>query len=403
MADQSNITTAALIVAAGRGTRAGSGEIPKQYQLIGGRPMLAHSVDAFVDHPSVDAVQIVIGSEDEALYRSIAPQSKRILPPITGADTRQGSVLAGLAALAAARQPDRILIHDAARPFVSTDLIRRVADALERADAAIPTLPITSTLKSQDSDDNVTATIPRDGLHAAETPQGFRFSMILAAHQQAMAKGLEFTDDAAIAEWAGIPVIAVPGEPANIKVTTPSDLVAAESRMTANALLATGDVRVGCGYDVHALVPGKEIVLGGVAIPHTHALSGHSDADAGLHALTDAVLGALADGDIGVHFPPSDPRWKGVSSDRFLADAASRVTARGGIISHLDLTLIAEVPKIGPHRDAMRKCIAEICGIGIERVGVQATTNEGLGYIGRGEGIAAHATATIRLPFRSLP
>jgi len=398
---QPDTTTAALIVAAGRGVRAGSGGLAKQYQLIGGRPVLIYCLEAFLDHPAIDSVQVVIGADDATQYGSLNPDREKLLPPVIGADTRQGSVLAGLTALAANQPPDRVLIHDAARPFASADLTTRVVNGLDDADAIVPTLPVTSTLKALDSEAKVTKTVPRDGLHTAETPQGFRFSTILAAQRKAASERRIFTDDAALAEWAGIPVVAVPGEIANVKLTSAADIAAADKRLASEAMLATGDIRVGAGYDVHAFGPGSEVMLGGVAIPHTHALIGHSDADVGLHALTDAVLGALADGDIGAHFPPSDARWKDVSSDRFLAEAARRVALRGGTIAHLDLTVIAEMPKIGPHRDAMRRRIAEICLIDIERVGVKATTSERLGFIGRGEGIAAHASATLRLPFRT--
>lgn len=394
--------TAALIVAAGRGTRAGIGEVPKQFQLIGGRAVLARTLDVFLAHPAVSAIQVVIGSGDAVQYESIAPHADHLLPPVVGGDTRQQSVFAGLKALAT-RAPARVLIHDAARPFADAALISAVAEALDDAYAIVPTLPVSSTLKMVDGNGRITGTVPRDGVHAAETPQGFRFDVILGAHRKAAAEGREFTDDAALTEWAGIPVRAVPGDPANIKLTTAADIAAAERRLAGEAMLRLGDTRVGIGYDVHALGPGGEVMLGGVAIPHVRGLVGHSDADVALHALTDAVLGALAEGDIGAHFPPSDPQWKGASSDRFLADAARRVAVRGGVIAHLDLTLIAEAPKIGPYRDAMRRRIAEICGIAVDRVAVKATTNEGLGFIGRGEGIAAQATATIRLPFGSTP
>jgi 2-C-methyl-D-erythritol 4-phosphate cytidylyltransferase/2-C-methyl-D-erythritol 2,4-cyclodiphosphate synthase len=249
------------------------------------------------------------------------------------------------------------------------------------------------------ADGAVGATIPREGLFAAETPQGFRYTTIRDAHERAAAAGVEVTDDAAIAEWAGVPVHSVAGEPDNVKLTTGDDIAAAERRLIAEAALADGEVHVGIGYDVHALGPGVEVMLGGVHIPHIRGLMGHSDADVVLHALTDAVLGALADGDIGMHFPPSDDRWKGVSSDRFLAFAAERVTARGGRIAHLDVTLVAEAPQVGPHRDAMRARIAAICGIRPDQVGVKATSNEGLGFIGRGEGMGATAIATLRLPY----
>jgi 2-C-methyl-D-erythritol 4-phosphate cytidylyltransferase/2-C-methyl-D-erythritol 2,4-cyclodiphosphate synthase len=236
-------------------------------------------------------------------------------------------------------------------------------------------------------------------LFAAETPQGFRFAAIFEAHERAAAAGLAFTDDAGVAEWAGIDVAVVDGEPGNVKLTTAADIAAADRRLTMGAAMAPGDTRVGSGYDVHALGPGDRVTLGGVAIPHGKGLVGHSDADVALHALTDAILGALAEGDIGVHFPPSDMRWRNASSDIFLADAVARVKARGGTIAHLDLVIIAEAPKIGPYRDLMRARIAGICGVGVDRVAIKATTNEGIGFIGRGEGIAAIATATIRLPW----
>jgi 2-C-methyl-D-erythritol 4-phosphate cytidylyltransferase / 2-C-methyl-D-erythritol 2,4-cyclodiphosphate synthase len=393
--------TAALIVAAGSGRRAGPDTPAKQYRVIGGRPVLAYSVDAFLAHSSVDAVQVVIGASDAAQYEALALHNRKLRPPVTGTDTRQGSVLAGLAALCE-NPPDRILIHDGVRPFVGADLISRVLDALDGADAAVPTLPVTSTLKAVYADGTVAATVPRERLHTAETPQGFRFAVILAAHARAASEGRRFTDDAAIAEWAGLPVRSVRGDGGNVKLTTAGDIAAADRRLLGERMLRLGDVRVGSGYDVHAFGPGSAVKLGGVAVPHTRALVGHSDADVALHALTDALLGALCEGDIGAHFPPSDRQWQGASSDRFLANAVRRVAARGGIIAHLDLTLIAEAPKVAPYRDAIRRRIAEICAVDVDRVAVKATTNEGLGFIGRGEGIAAHATATIRLPFGSL-
>ena len=263
----------------------------------------------------------------------------------------------------------------------------------------VPTVPVASTLKQVDGSGRVTATVPRDGLQAAETPQGFAFDAILAAHNKARDAAEQFTDDAAVAEWAGLPVVAVPGDPGNVKLTTSHDIDEANRRLTAESALALGDVRVGIGYDIHGFGAGFEIMLGGVPVPYRRGLVGHSDADVVLHALTDAVLGALGDGDIGEHFPPSDPQWAGVSSDRFLADAVARIAARGGMIGHLDVSIVAERPKLAPHREAMRARIAEICGIPIDRVGVKATTSEGLGFIGRSEGISAHAVATIRLPF----
>jgi 2-C-methyl-D-erythritol 4-phosphate cytidylyltransferase/2-C-methyl-D-erythritol 2,4-cyclodiphosphate synthase len=240
-------------------------------------------------------------------------------------------------------------------------------------------------------------------VQAAETPQGFAYAAILAAHEKAAAAGATFTDDAGVAEWAGIPVRVVPGETGNVKLTSPEDIVAADRRILADTALALGDIRVGTGYDVHAFGPGNEVMLGGVAIPHTRGVVGHSDGDVALHALTDAVLGAIADGDIGHHFPPSDPQWKGASSDRFLRFAAERVAARGGGIANLDVAIVTEGPRISGHRDAIRSRIASICGISPDRVGVKATTNENLGFIGRGEGLAAYATATVRLPFTDMP
>ena len=390
--------TAALVVAAGSGTRAGTGDVPKQYRMLQGKTVLRHSLDVLLAHPAIDNVLVVIARGDGRLYNATAPQHSRLLPSIVGGDTRQASVRNGLAALARAKA-DRVLIHDAARPFLSADLVSTVLAALDENEAVVPALPVANTLKSVDADGIVAATVSREGLFAAETPQGFRFGAIRAAHEQAAAAGLTFTDDAAIAEWAGIPVRVVPGEPANIKLTTAADIVEADRRMAAGTALARGDTRVGTGFDVHAFGPGTHVTLAGVSVSHTHGLVGHSDADVALHALTDAILGALAEEDIGFHFPPSDPQWRGASSDRFLAFAVERVAARGGTIAHLDLMIAAEAPKIAPHRRAMRERIAAICGIGIDRVAVKATTTEGLGFIGRKEGIAATATATIRLPF----
>lgn len=386
---------AVLVVAAGSGSRAGAG-LPKQYQPVGGVPVLARTLGLFLNHPAVDAVQVVIGEGQRDFYSAVAPIHPKLRPPTSGGATRQASVRRGLAALAAT-PPARVLIHDAARPFASGALIERVANA--DADAVVPVLPVSATLKRVEGE-TVTETVPRNAIYAAETPQGFRFDLIRDAHERAALAGLNFTDDAAVAEWAGARVRTVSGDPANIKLTTADDMAAADRRLTADAALALGDVRVGFGYDVHAFGPGDQVMLGGFAIPHTRGFVGHSDADVMLHALTDAVLGAIGDGDIGQHFPPSDARWRGASSDLFLADAVARVAARGGMVAHLDVTYLGEGPKVGPHRDAIRASIAAIAGIGIDRVGVKATTNEGLGFIGRGEGAAAHAVATIRLPFK---
>jgi 2-C-methyl-D-erythritol 4-phosphate cytidylyltransferase/2-C-methyl-D-erythritol 2,4-cyclodiphosphate synthase len=359
-------------------------------------------MDLFLGHSGVDRVIVVIGSGDSGAYHALAPDHDRLMPPVEGGEHRQDSVRNGLAALAGAG-PRRVLIHDAARPFASAALIDRVIAGFADAEAIVPVLPVSSTLKQVDGSGAVTATVAREGLAAAETPQGFVFDAIFAAHLKAATRAERFTDDAAVAAWAGIPVRAVAGDPANVKLTTAADIAAANRLLAGEEALRLGDVRVGVGYDVHPLGAGHQVMLGGVAIPHTRGLIGHSDADVVLHALTDAVLGALGDGDIGQHFPSSDPRWKDASSDRFLADAVARVAARGGRIAHLDVALVAEGPKIAPHRDAIRASIAAICGIAIGRVGVKATTSEGLGFIGRGEGVSAHATATVRLPFTEAP
>jgi 2-C-methyl-D-erythritol 4-phosphate cytidylyltransferase/2-C-methyl-D-erythritol 2,4-cyclodiphosphate synthase len=389
---------AAIIVAAGRGTRVAGSSVPKQYQELAGVSLLRRTLDSFLSDERVDHVLAVIHPEDAGRYASIAPQDSKLMKPVTGGSTRQASVLNGLEALVEV-SPDKVLIHDAARPFASGGLIGRVLAGLDGAEAILPVVPVASTLKRIHPDGTVGETVPRDGLAAAETPQGFRFAAIRNAHALAAAAGVAVTDDAAIAEWAGIAVMTVAGEPGNVKLTTAGDFAEANRRIAAEATLAMGEVRVGVGYDVHPLGPGVEVTLGGVKIPHTRGLIGHSDADVVLHALTDAVLGALADGDIGSHFPPSDEQWRGVSSDRFLAYAAQKVAERGGRIAHLDVSVVAEAPRIGPHRDAMRERIAAIAGIRPEQVGVKATTNEGLGFIGRSEGIAAYATATLRLPF----
>jgi len=394
------MTTAAIIVAAGRGTRVAGASVPKQYQMLGGIPVLRRTLDAFLAHDRIDHVVTVIHPDDSDRYASIASQHGKLMKPVDGGTTRQQSVLRGLAALDSAR-PEKVLIHDAARPFVSAALVGRVVDALADAEAVLPVVPVANTLKRMRRDGTVGETVPREGLAGAETPQGFRFAAIRDAHERAAAAGVEVTDDAAVAEWAGIPVHTVAGEIGNVKLTTAEDFAEAGRRLEGDAALAAGDVRVGVGYDVHALGPGDWVTLGGVQIGHTRGLVGHSDADVVLHALTDAVLGALADGDIGLHFPPSDERWRGASSDRFLAFAVERVAARGGRVAHLDVAVVAEAPKIGPHRDAMRARIAAIAGIRPDQVGVKATTNEGLGFIGRSEGIAAYATATIRLPFKA--
>jgi 2-C-methyl-D-erythritol 4-phosphate cytidylyltransferase/2-C-methyl-D-erythritol 2,4-cyclodiphosphate synthase len=384
---------AAVVVAAGRGLRAG-GEVPKQFRRIGGETMLSRTLSALLEVPRLAAVQPVIHPDDRDRYGSVGHDA-RILAPVFGGATRQASVRAGLEALAA-REPAIVLVHDAARPFASTQLIARAIEAAQATGAAVPGLPVADTVKTVDGENRVTHTLERASLRLIQTPQAFAFAPLMAAHRRAAAQGRDdFTDDAALAEWAGMTVAVFPGELGNSKITDPEDFARAE----AIAAAACGDVRTGTGIDVHAFGPGDAMMLGGVRIAHTQALSGHSDADVVLHAATDAILGALADGDIGAHFPPSDPRWRGASSDRFLAFAVERVAARGGLIAHLDITVVCEAPKIGPHRDAMRAAIARIAGLDITRVAVKATTSEKLGFTGRGEGIAAYATATVRLPW----
>jgi 2-C-methyl-D-erythritol 4-phosphate cytidylyltransferase/2-C-methyl-D-erythritol 2,4-cyclodiphosphate synthase len=382
----------ALVVAGGRGIRAGGG-VPKQYRRIAGHSILARSLRPFLDHPSVDKVAAVIHPDDRTLYDRAVGDSAKLLPPIEGGAERQESVRLGLEALAASDSPKLVLIHDAVRPFVTSGLIGRVLAGLAENPAILPALPVSDTLKRAGSDLTVETTLPRNDIYAAQTPQGFHFAAILEAHRQAAASGAAVTDDAAIAEQAGIPVRIVEGDVANRKLTSMEDISIADQQ-----LAAAMETRVASGYDVHAIGPGDHIMLGGVRIPHDRSLVGHSDADVVLHALTDAILGTIADGDIGSHFPPSDASLKDASSDRFLAEAVALLEARGGTITHLDATIIAEAPKIGTHRDAMRTRIAEICKIPVGSVSVKATTNEGLGFLGRGEGIAALATATVRLP-----
>jgi 2-C-methyl-D-erythritol 4-phosphate cytidylyltransferase / 2-C-methyl-D-erythritol 2,4-cyclodiphosphate synthase len=386
------VKTAALIVAAGRGVRAATPK-PKQYVAMGGIPVLARTLGVFLGDPRIDLVQVVIGAGDECNYAdAIAGLSgPKLLAPVTGGETRQASVCNGLDALKPHR-PDQVLIHDGVRPYVSGDIIDRVIDALREAPGAIAAIPVSDTLKQAGPDGRIAATVDRAGIWRAQTPQGFRFADILAAHEAAAAAGrLDLTDDAATAEWAGLPVALVLGSEANRKLTTAEDL-----QMAANPGSAA-DVRTGSGFDVHRLVAGDHVWLCGIRIPHTQTLEGHSDADVALHALTDALLGAIGDGDIGEHFRNTDARWKGAASHVFLTDALARVRARGGTVSNVDVTILCEAPKIAPHRDAMRRRIADLLALDLSRVSVKATTTEGLGFTGRREGIAALATATVVL------
>jgi 2-C-methyl-D-erythritol 4-phosphate cytidylyltransferase/2-C-methyl-D-erythritol 2,4-cyclodiphosphate synthase len=379
--------TAILIVAAGKGERAGMGT-PKQYAPLLGQPMLRRAVEAFAGRRDI-FIQVMIAPGQEAQYGAATTGLDLPAPAIGGA-TRQESVRRGLEALAGAAA-DFVLIHDAARPLVSPRLIDDVIAALEAgADAAIPLLPVRDTLRKQENGKWIT--VPRKELLRAQTPQGFRFAAILKAHRDHAAH--EVTDDMALAELAGLKIVAVPGEEINMKVTNAEDFAMAEALLSARL----GEARTGSGYDVHRFVPGDHIWLCGVKIPHDFALEGHSDADAGLHALTDAILGAIGEGDIGQHFPPQDERWRGAPSSKFLDHAAGLVRAKGGAIVHCDVTIICERPKLSPHREAMRAKIAEILRLDISRVSVKATTTEGLGFIGRREGLAAQAIATVRLP-----
>jgi len=379
----------ALVVAAGRGERLG-GDVPKQYQIVGGQPLLRHTVSRFVDHPRVDAIRVVIHPDDRPRYQS-AVAGLPVLEPVAGGATRQESVCRGLESLTEGN-PRHVLIHDAARPSVPGPLIDRVLDALGAHDGAVPGLQLTDTLKRAGSDGTILNTVDRSGLWRAQTPQGFAFQAILQAHRAAVG-GPELTDDAAVAEAASLTVSLVEGDAGNVKVTTADDL----ERLVASPNSAP-ETRVGSGYDVHRFGPGDHVMLAGIVISHDRGLEGHSDADVVLHAATDAILGAVGAGDIGDHFPPSDPQWKGAASEVFLRHAASMVAAAGGRIVNLDVTVICERPRVGDYRTAMVENIASILGTDARRVSVKATTTERLGFTGRGEGIAAQATAAIAIP-----
>jgi len=379
--------TLALIVAAGRGHRLG-GDLPKQYRDLGGQPLLRHSVRRFLDHPAVDGVRVAIHPDDRALYDA-AVQGLDLPAPVPGGATRQDSCRLALESAASA-PPRFVLIHDAARPFPPAAAIDDALAALDAHDGAVVAVPVVDTLK-RETGGLVAETVDRAGLWRAQTPQAFRYDAILEAHRAAIGDNL--TDDAAVAERAGLGLVFVTGSEDNFKVTTEDDLRRAGRLAGAAARICTGS-----GFDVHRLGDGDHVWLGGVRIPHDRGLIGHSDADVALHALTDAILGAIAAGDIGSHFPPSDPQWKGASSDIFLGHAGLLVHERGGSIDSLDLTVICEAPRLGPHRDAMVARIAGILDLPADRVSVKATTTERLGFTGRGEGIAAQAVATVRLP-----
>ncbi len=399
-------TTAALIVAAGRGVRVG-GPLPKQYRPLAGRAVLGHSVRRFAAHPGVDRVRVVIDPSDRPLYDdamrgSVDTGAGKLLAPVAGGASRQESVLRGLESLADV-PPDLVLIHDGARPLVPAAVIDGALAALAGHEGALPALAVSDSLKRAAPGEAVVAgSVPREGLWRAQTPQGFRYAAILAAHRSAA--GGTLTDDAAVAESAGLGVALTAGDEDNLKITTERDfaraerILAADDGRSARAAEAAFETRVGMGFDVHRFGPGDHLMLCGVAVPHESGVIGHSDGDVGLHAIVDAILGALAAGDIGTHFPPSDEAWRGADSAGFAAHALALLGERGGRLCHVDVTLICERPRIGPHRAAMLARLSALLGLDESRISLKATTTERLGFAGRGEGIAAQALATVRLP-----
>jgi 2-C-methyl-D-erythritol 4-phosphate cytidylyltransferase / 2-C-methyl-D-erythritol 2,4-cyclodiphosphate synthase len=393
---------AVIIVAAGNGLRAG-GSVAKQFQLLARQPVLAHTLTAFLDLKRFSHIVVITGTTQKAAFEAVLADLKaenraQNIIRVDGGTSRQSSVKAGLEHLAITGFDGTVLIHDGARPFVSSALIERAITAASHHGAAIPALPLTDTIKRIERAEGVdtqviAATLPRESLRSVQTPQAFVFKLILDAHRAVATTGVEVTDDASIIEATGGKVVVFPGEPDNIKLTHAEDFTAARLRLEGRML-----TRVATGYDVHAFTTGDHVWLGGIRIAHDQGVLAHSDGDVVLHALTDALLGVCSEGDIGTHFPPSDPQWRGASSDRFLAFAVMRIRARGGIIDHLDISIICEAPKIGPRRAAMITRIAQIAGIAEDQVSLKATTSEKLGFIGRREGLAAFATATIRLP-----
>lgn len=400
---------AALVVAAGRGIRIGGGT-PKQYRRVGGRAVLTRTLAALAGHDGIARIQPVIAADAAAFYRECLADldpvhREKIAAPVAGGATRQLSVRAGLDALERAGGPALVLVHDAARPFVDGALIDRALAAGRAHGAAVPGIAVTDTIKRVEvlapGIGRVVETPAREALRAVQTPQAFAFPLLVDAHRRANEAGLDgFTDDGALAEWAGLPVVVFEGDVANRKITQAADLIEADRSFSESegSTMTTYVTRLGTGFDVHAFTQGDHVWLGGVKIPADRGVLAHSDGDVALHALTDALLGAIADGDIGTHFPPSDEQWRGASSDRFLAHAVGLVRARGGRIDHLDVTVLAEAPRIGAHREAIRARIAEICGVPLSAVSIKATTTEKLGFVGRAEGLAAQAAATIRLP-----
>ncbi|TVQ55864.1 MAG: bifunctional 2-C-methyl-D-erythritol 4-phosphate cytidylyltransferase/2-C-methyl-D-erythritol 2,4-cyclodiphosphate synthase [Rhodobacteraceae bacterium] len=384
------MTTAALIVAAGRGRRAGDGP-PKQYRPIGGRAVVARTLERFLAAPCIDRIAVVLHPDDRALFGEAIRHTaiSKPLAVVDGGAERADSVRLGLEALAD-DPPAKVLIHDAARPFVSDRVIAAVVAALDEHPGACASIPIVDALR-READGACGPLIPREGVWRAQTPQGFRFDAILAAHRAN--DDPRAPDDAEIARRAGLPVALVESEADNFKITRPGDFERAERLLRAEA--PTMETRFGTGFDVHRFGPGDHVMLCGVRVPHERGFVAHSDGDVALHALTDAVLGALALGDIGRWFPPSDPEWRGASSDRFLRHAVDLAAERGFRVVNLDVTLLCERPKIGPHAEAMRARVAEIAGVDVARVSVKATTTEGLGFTGRAEGIAAQAAAAL--------
>ncbi len=395
------IRTAAVIVAAGRGERAGqSTEGPKQYRRIGGQAVLTHTLRTFLACEQISPVVVVIHADDHDLYHAVLKHAEidaARIRLVTGGPTRQESTRLGLLALCD-DAPDYVMIHDGVRPFITQDLLKRIMIALHPQTGVLPALAVSDTLKQAGGDALVTKTVPRAGLFAAQTPQSFPFAPILDAHNAAFALGrTDFTDDAAIAEWQSIPVRVVEGSADNTKITWAKDIEMADQRLRQD-MVVFPDIRTGNGYDVHSFEPGDHVWLCGVKIPHDFKLNGHSDADVALHALTDALLATRGAGDIGTHFPPSDPQWKGAASRQFVEFAVKTVREAGGRIANADITLIAEEPKIGPHREAMTAELSDMLGVSADRVSVKATTNEKMGFVGRKEGIASIVTVSVIYP-----
>ena len=389
------MSVAVVIVAGGAGFRAG-GELPKQYQLIGGKPVIWWTLRAFAGHPGVSHVQTVIGAGHEALFAKVS-EGLKVAQPVIGGETRQDSCRIGIAACAGLGV-QKVLIHDAARPFVTADLISHIIAELDRSEGVVPGLPIADTVKLAPGG-LVERTIDRQSLWSVQTPQGFGLEAIHAAHCKAhQQKLLGLTDDAAVAEKFGIKVRVIAGRVENRKLTTAEDIIMADQFLMAKVNSERLDVRVGQGIDFHEFEAGDGVVLCGVVVPHDKKLRGHSDADAAMHALTDAILGALGEGDIGTFFPPVDPQWKGVSSAIFLRKAVDLLDERNGIIANVDITILAEAPRVGPHIAAMKAVLSPLLHVSKDRIAIKATTTEKLGAIGRREGLAAFATATVRLP-----